>query len=84
MDAAVLEQPGVSILVKHEGFPLYHERVLIARVDPSRRSWAILTPDDDCYIEGPDFGQILIGKASESALRPAEGRPGNRLSGFPD
>jgi hypothetical protein len=26
----------------------------------------------------PDFGRILIGKASKSALRPAEGRPEGR------
>ncbi len=31
----------------------------------------------------PDFGRILIGKASKSALRPAGGRPEGRFRGFP-
>ncbi len=28
---------------------------------------------------GSDFGRILVGKASKSVLRPAEGRPEGRL-----
>jgi hypothetical protein len=28
---------------------------------------------------GPDFGRILIGKTSKSALRPAESRPESRF-----
>ena len=31
-----------------------------------------------------DFGRMLVGRASKSALRPAEGRPEGRFRGFPD
>ena len=42
---------GQSILVKYEGYPIFHERVLVADVDPWLSAWVILTPDDDLYIE---------------------------------
>jgi len=44
-------RPGISVLVKYHGHALYHERVLLGAVDDSLSTWAIVTPDDDVYLE---------------------------------
>lgn len=54
-------RPGVSLLVRYPGLPLYHERVLLGAVDASLSTWAIVTPDDDIYLEEltvPPFADI--------------------------
>ncbi|CAK0796024.1 unnamed protein product [Prorocentrum cordatum] len=42
-------QRGSRVLVRYEGYPLWHERLLVARLAPSR--WVVATPSGDIYDE---------------------------------
>ena len=39
--------------MNYDGFPLWHERLLLAKVESSSSSpiWVIYTPDGDMYVE---------------------------------
>ena len=49
--AALVLRAGMSVLVQYQGFLLYHERLLVAELDDMPGLWAVLTPDDDLYVE---------------------------------
>ncbi|CAK0881157.1 unnamed protein product [Prorocentrum cordatum] len=42
-------QRGSRVLARYEGYPLWHERLLVARLAPSR--WVVATPSGDIYDE---------------------------------
>jgi hypothetical protein len=61
--AGIELKTGMTMLVQYEGFPLYHERLLVAGMDDTPGTWAILTPDDDLYVEEfavPPRGDVQI------------------------
>ena len=42
---------GKIVYIRYAGHPLWHARLLLARVGSSNSRWIIVTPDRDSYLE---------------------------------
>ena len=75
-------EPGTHAFVRYEGFPVWHERILLAHISDS--TWVIATPDFDLYPEllsedNEDLDAVRIGGTTRRLPPGIGGAPTYRM-----